>query len=204
MPAEKKRLAISFAPEDQAFASQLQEQLPNYGLTLKSIAQPTDTDGLLLIMTPASKGSSKVEGEWKAALAAGKTIIPVALKAVQDGFHPEIDALKAIDLSDASENFLYKFRRILEGLKAQGFGVTENLTEGLYQMKAAPTNTPAIGNRARWPLIIGGIVILAAIIAFLLSRPGAGTPAATSTPVPAVEVTADVTPEATEAATPAS
>jgi len=142
-------------------------------------------------MSPDSKASPNVEVEWQQMLAQGKSVIPLFFRAYGGSFSPEIDKLSYIDVSSQSEHFTYKFRRILDGLKAQGFAVTENLTEGLYVSKTVHVGSPpsssvqaAPPGSARMPLIIGGIVIAAAIIALLLLRPGAGTGATTATPAP--------------------
>jgi hypothetical protein len=186
MASEKKRLYISHAQGDQAFADQLRVQLRKYGL--EPVNDQT-AEGLLLVMSPGSKTDPSVEATWKPMLAAGKPIIPLKLAPLTGGFHPEVDKLNVIDVSNPTESFIYKFRRILDGLKAGGFTVTENLTEGLYQMKAAQSPAP-VGNRMRWPLIIGGIAIAALVVALLLSRSGGGTPAEATT-APSVETTAE-------------
>ncbi|HUN06497.1 MAG TPA: TIR domain-containing protein [Aggregatilineales bacterium] len=219
MAFDKKRIFISYAREDKAFAEQLHEQLSKYGLDVwldvKSVPPGADwaklvaqdisrSDGLLLIMSPDSKASPNVEVEWQQMLTQGKPVIPLFFRAYGGSFSPEIDKLSYIDVSSQSEHFTYKFRRILDGLKAQGFAVTENLTEGLYVSKTVHVGSPpsssvqaAPPGSARMPLIIGGIVIAAAIIALLLLRPGAGATTATATPTePPTAVPASTTPAA--------
>ena len=219
MAFDKKRIFISYAREDKAFAEQLHEQLSKYGLDVwldvKSVPPGADwaklvaqdisrSDGLLLIMSPDSKASPNVEVEWQQMLTQGKPVIPLFYRAYGGSFSPEIDKLSYIDVSSQSEHFTYKFRRILDGVKAQGFAVTENLTEGLYVSKTVHVGSPpsssvqaAPPGSARMPLIIGGIVIAAAIIALLLLRPGAGTTTVTATPTePPTAVPASATPVA--------
>lgn len=152
------------------------------------------SDGLLLIMSPDSRASPNVEVEWQQMLSQGKPVVPVLYRRVAGGFHLDIDKLNFIDVSIESDHFTYKFRRILDGLKAQGFAVTENLTEGLYVSKTVQVGSPpavsaapavwvlaAPRGSARMPLIIGGVIIAAAIIAQLLLRSSGGTTTATAT-----------------------
>lgn len=213
MVFDKKRVFISYAREDKAFAEQLHEQLQKYGLEvwldLQNVPPGTDwashisrelqrADGLLLIMSPDSKASQNVEVEWKQMLAAGKPILPLRLRDYGLSFHPDLDRLSYTDISSQTEAFPYKFRRVLDGLKAQGYAVKESLTEGPYQMK--PQAAPA-ANRLQLPLLIGGIVIVAAVIAFLLMRPtGNGASSATSTPTDAP--VAATNPPASDTSTP--
>ena len=96
MAFDKKRLFISYAREDKAFAEQLHEQLSKYGLDawldVKSVPPGADwakldaqdisrSDGLLLIMSPDSKASPNVEVEWQQMLAQGKPVIPLFFRA---------------------------------------------------------------------------------------------------------------------------
>lgn len=197
------RIFISYSRKDIDFARKLAGDLEKAGYDVwwditdiqggdtwvNSISDAIETSQyMLVVLSPDSVASPWVQKEYTQALSLRKAIIPLMLEATRIPF--ALNTIQAIDFTKGHYEDNYKSLLKTIGYTGETPAVTTFINKRLQQI-------PAL---RKYALPIGVIaVLIVAVVAYLLTRPGDVPPPPTDTPTVAASPTATATSESATA-----
>lgn len=193
------KIFISYSRKDIDFARKLAGDLEKAGYDVwwditdirggdtwvNSIPDAIETSQyMLVVLSPDSVASPWVQKEYTQALSLRKAIIPLMLEATRIPF--ALNTIQVIDFTKGHYEDNYKSLLTTIGYTGEAPAVTTFINKRLKQIPALRKYAFPIGVVA---------VLIVAVVAYLLTKPGDVPPPPTSTPTVAASPTATATPE---------